>query len=408
MIYRTLKQLVNIKSNKIYLVYQRKYYLNFLVYIKNIFDLITENVQSEIINIIDLKKKKIKKELVLFLEFDLYKKSNNKKKILFLFSEENKASFFLNFYRYLEVNKRNLKKGKVYDFDKNKFKNFLINYQPHRCIQNWFDRFTLYFGVLICVINDNYLRIKVIFSKKMLFKSNNYFASKLYNYFYNQSFLFKEEKNFVLKKLSDKKSKKIYSGIFSKPEIVWENYFKSIFEEEHYDLIELKKDSIIINCGIAGGSEIPFFITKNPSKIINIDPDGKLNLLPGVKIFSKNFKNLIFVKKFLYGFDGNKNKNMKTTLSSFIKSNKLKRIDFIKSDIEGYEDQLIDDLPKIVKKFRPKLAISIYHSNLKSINSIQQLVSLPIKLFKICKNYKFFIRHYSFSRKETVMYCIPK
>ena len=56
MIYRTLKQLVNIKSNKIYLVYQRKYYLNFLVYIKNIFDLITGNVQSEIINIIDLKK----------------------------------------------------------------------------------------------------------------------------------------------------------------------------------------------------------------------------------------------------------------------------------------------------------------------------------------------------------------
>ena len=91
----------------------------------------------------------------------------------------------------------------------------------------------------------------------MLFKSNNYFASKLYNYFYNQSFLFKEEKNFVLKKLSDKKSKKIYSGIFQNQKL-YENYFKSIFEEEHYDLIELKKDSIIINCGIAGGSEIPF------------------------------------------------------------------------------------------------------------------------------------------------------
>ena len=91
---------------------------------------------------------------------------------------------------------------------------------------------------------------------------------------------------------------------------------------------------------------------------------------------------------------------MKTTLSSLIKSNKLKRIDFIKSDIEGYEDQLIDDLPKIVKKFRPKLAISIYHSNLKSINSIQQLVSLPIKLFKICKNYKFFSKALFFFKKR--------
>ena len=42
MIYRTLKQLVNMKSNKIYLVYQRKYIFKLLVYIKNIFDLITE------------------------------------------------------------------------------------------------------------------------------------------------------------------------------------------------------------------------------------------------------------------------------------------------------------------------------------------------------------------------------
>ena len=242
----------------------------------------------------------------------------------------------------------------------------------------------------------------------MFFKSNNYFASKLYNYFYKEDFLFKRKKNLVLKRLFDKKSKVIYSGIFSKPEIVWENYFKSIFDEEHYDLIELKKGSIIINCGIAGGSEIPFFLTRNPLKIINIDPDGKSNLLEGVRIFSKNFTNLIFVKKFLYGFDGNKNSNMKTTLSGYIRSNKLKRIDFIKSDIEGYEDQLIDDLPKIVKKFRPKLAISIYHSNLKSVDSIQQLVNLPLKLIKICKNYKFFIRHYSFSRKETVMYCVPK
>ncbi len=408
MIYRTLKQLVNIKSNKIYLVYQRKHYLNFLVYIKNIFDLIIENGQFEIIKNIDLKKREIEKELVLFLEFDLYEKSKNKKKILYLFSEESKASFFLNFYRYLKVNKKNLKKKEIDKFDINKFKNFLINYQPHRCIQSWFDRFTLFFGVLICVIDDNYLRLKIIFSKKMFFKSNNYFASKLYNYFYKEDFLFKRKKNLVLKRLFDKKSKVIYSGIFSKPEIVWENYFKSIFDEEHYDLIELKKGSIIINCGIAGGSEIPFFLTRNPLKIINIDPDGKSNLLEGVRIFSKNFTNLIFVKKFLYGFDGNKNSNMKTTLSGYIRSNKLKRIDFIKSDIEGYEDQLIDDLPKIVKKFRPKLAISIYHSNLKSVDSIQQLVNLPLKLIKICKNYKFFIRHYSFSRKETVMYCVPK
>ena len=113
MIYRTLKQLVNIKSNKIYLVYQRKHYLNFLVYIKNIFDLIIENGQFEIIKNIDLKKREIEKELVLFLEFDLYEKSKNKKKILYLFSEESKASFFLNFYRYLKVNKKNLKKKKL-------------------------------------------------------------------------------------------------------------------------------------------------------------------------------------------------------------------------------------------------------------------------------------------------------
>lgn len=409
MIYRTLKQLLSIKSNDVFLIYNYNYYKIYLEYIKEIYQIIYKEKKVKIFNFkklnnLDRKEKKF----IITLEKNLYEKIKVKNKVLFLFSDENKASFLLFFYKYLKINKDYIDKNNLYSFNKEQFKNYLIHYQPHRCIETYFDRYTLFFGFLFFFLNKNFFNFKFVFSKKLLFKNDKYIFSKLYNYFFKFNEKFSKDIKFISKKLSDKKSKKIYLDIFKRPAEVWKNFYENLFEEEHYDFLKLKKRSIIINCGIAGGSELPFFLTQDPKLIINIDPDGKKNLLPSVKYFIKNFNNLIFVKKYLYGFDGKKYKEDKLVLSEYIRSKKFKYIDLIKSDIEGFEDQLIDDLPDIIKKYRPNLAISIYHSNLKEKNSIEQLIILPKKIFKVCKNYKFYIRHYSFSRKETVMYCIPK
>ena len=112
---------------------------------------------------------------------------------------------------------------------------------------------------------------------------------------------------------------------------------------------------------------------------------------------------------FLNKLNDLKNINV-STLSKIIDSLKLNKIDLIKTDIEEAEKFLVYDLDKIIKKYRPKLSISIYHFDYreKIFTKDNDLVLIPNVLIKMCKNYKFYIKHYSFDRRETIIYCIPK
>jgi FkbM family methyltransferase len=50
-----------------------------------------------------------------------------------------------------------------------------------------------------------------------------------------------------------------------------------------------------------------------------------------------------------------------TTIDAFVEENKLPRVDFIKSDIEGHERYMLEGAKETLKKFAPKLAICTYH-----------------------------------------------
>lgn len=62
-----------------------------------------------------------------------------------------------------------------------------------------------------------------------------------------------------------------------------------------------------------------------------------------------------------------KDKNSKTekikiiSIDKFVEEKRLKRIDFIKIDTEGYEKQILIGAKNTIKKFKPKLAIAAYH-----------------------------------------------
>jgi FkbM family methyltransferase len=50
-----------------------------------------------------------------------------------------------------------------------------------------------------------------------------------------------------------------------------------------------------------------------------------------------------------------------TTIDRFVEDHKLERVDFIKSDIEGAERDLLRGAKNTLAKFAPKLAICTYH-----------------------------------------------
>lgn len=70
---------------------------------------------------------------------------------------------------------------------------------------------------------------------------------------------------------------------------------------------------------------------------------------------------------------------------------------FIKMDIEGEEANAIIGATKILQRFKPRLAISIYHK-------MDDFYTIPSLLSKINPDYLFAIRHYTSTPYETVLY----
>ena len=77
------------------------------------------------------------------------------------------------------------------------------------------------------------------------------------------------------------------------------------------------------------------------------------------------------------------------------------RIDYIKLDIEGAEQDTIVGAKNTIKKYRPILAICIYHK-------AEDWYKIPKLVLAIEKDYDIYIRHYMEGIYETVMYFIPK
>ncbi len=89
-----------------------------------------------------------------------------------------------------------------------------------------------------------------------------------------------------------------------------------------------------------------------------------------------------------------------TTIDKFCKDRNVKP-DLIKMDIEGAELAALKAGIETIKRYRPQLAISIYHSN-------EEFVSIPLYLGENLQNYTYKLGHYSPSICETILYAIPK
>ena len=76
-------------------------------------------------------------------------------------------------------------------------------------------------------------------------------------------------------------------------------------------------------------------------------------------------------------------------------------ITFIKMDIEGDELKALEGMKNKIRKYKPKLAICVYHNN-------DHLWKIPKLIYELNPHYKFYLRYYGapILPTEYVLYAI--
>lgn len=75
------------------------------------------------------------------------------------------------------------------------------------------------------------------------------------------------------------------------------------------------------------------------------------------------------------------------------------RIDFIKMDIEGAEMEALKGSESVLCKFKPKLAITVYHQ-------FEHFWTVPQYLESLDVGYRFYLRHFTIHSEETVLFAV--
>ena len=88
-----------------------------------------------------------------------------------------------------------------------------------------------------------------------------------------------------------------------------------------------------------------------------------------------------------------------TTLSidDFVERNNIKKVNFIKMDIEGAESKALAGAIKTIERFRPKLAIAIYHS-------MDDFIKIPKWIMDLNLGYEIYIGHYTIHAEESICF----
>lgn len=191
-------------------------------------------------------------------------------------------------------------------------------------------------------------------------------------------------------------------------------YLKPMYTADQYfpDIIKLKSYEIYIDCGAYNGDSIEAFVShmgKKEYKIIAFEPD----IANFTKLLEHRYKNLIAIQKGCFSEQTVlKFSATNDTGSLFTDSGnyevEVDTIDnvlcgeeatYIKMDIEGAELEAINGAERTIEKYRPKLAISVYHKK-------EDLFSIPKRILEIKPDYKLYLRQHLQYSNDLVLYAI--
>ena len=232
--------------------------------------------------------------------------------------------------------------------------------------------------------------------------------------------------------VSNRASRDVLDRIFGEgPRSQWHYYWEHCFEHlQYFDYVTVRPGDVIINGGVAGGYEIPVLLAhlQGQGAVHNVDPLGFDYLSDYAKPSMQHFARNVFEHRLAFSDQRGtlslpvssdesgaqaigKLRNQKSeefpmqdfpcmTVDQFVTEQRLERVDLVKFDLEGAEEYVLAGTMETINRFRPQLAVSIYHK-------VEHIWELPIFLMERLPDYHFFIDIYSFERFEVILYCVP-
>lgn len=195
-----------------------------------------------------------------------------------------------------------------------------------------------------------------------------------------------------------------------------------VIEQYRYrDIVDIEDGDNVLDCGACYGDTALLSVLKNKQNghvyAFEFMPEN-------LEIYNKNMalnpeivKNITLVQKavsdksgkeinFVFNGPGTNIHSEKSestftaetvSIDDYVEQNNIEKIDFIKMDIEGSEEEALKGAVKTIKKYKPKLAICAYHKD-------DDLIVLPQLIKSILPEYKLYLDHNTISRNETVIY----
>ena len=185
------------------------------------------------------------------------------------------------------------------------------------------------------------------------------------------------------------------------------------------NIFEVKNDAVVFDIGAFKGDTAYFFSKKcsNKARIYAFEPDEN-NYKVLLKIKDKYKLNNVIASNILFSnseteinflsMDLNRPavKMKSTTIDKFVEENNIEKIDYIKMDVEGAEKNILEGSIKTIKKFKPSLAIAIYHGGKLFM---EDFYNIPIFIKNVInEDYEYYIRTFSPWGGETILFCKPK
>ena len=190
-----------------------------------------------------------------------------------------------------------------------------------------------------------------------------------------------------------------------------ETYFY-VWGNQYFDVLTIAEDEVFIDAGCYDGNTTKEFLKScngKYNKIYAFEPDEKC-----FKECEENLGGIRNLEVMNYGlWDKNEMLRFAATADTaskiteegetFIKAKALdtvlqgERTTFIKMDIEGAEYRALKGAEKTIRKWKPKLAICVYHR-------WEDIFLIPELILEYNPNYKLALRHHCFNACETVLY----